>query len=467
MHSQPERFRGVLPGSVSGRFSKVLIQAAVVLLVVVGLFVLISGRNEQTVALADGTTVSLRQVGFGQEHRFVDGPWWVALGSRLPTNLARIFGIDVRTRRTPIDTLVLWVETRGKPGQLPFPQWIQVVDTQGLASAMVQGNFHSPSSNRLIAVFEVPSFPRHAPVLEVQLHAASRHIPNGSDHLGTFQFKNPAWAPLWAVPGGALPVTTEAFGEQFTLLELNTGLQATGTVAVMNRGVQWTELLFRIGTNEPARLSTNLAPSGDWSIRSVELWDDTGNRVQERNPEGRHFPLEKGAYLKRFDDGVVLVRGAVWPENLWRVRAEFRRNDTPTLEAEHQWTAVIPVPAPGEVRTLNQTGRVAGGGAIELLTIESRPPARPLLRLKVAGASSPADWKVLRVADQRGTNLVWRRQGSSGTGSRAEHRLELQTRPESTELHITFTVLPVAFVELQGRPAVLRTNIARWAPVPD
>lgn len=407
----------------------------------------------------------VRQVSYGKVHYFNDGPLWKRLTQRLPTKVASALGIKLRPTVTPRDTLVIWIETTGPAPMLSLNQWLRIVDTNGLATPLVYISNQQLGSNRVVHSFQFTTFPRRQPELLFELH---RGTGASGDHLADFRIKNPAWLEGSEGAQSRLPSVAEVHGERFELIGFNTGLSATGTLARTHFG-QWTELIFRIGTNEPATLSTNLNPSGPWSIRSVTLHDSDGTSyTRERSPQGRVIPMGD-QFMSRFDDGIALVRGAVWPDQLWTIRAYFQRRLTPTLGTNWQWTVSIPLPAKGETVILEQTAEVLGR-RIELVSLAPHPPDAPdryanfqgamRLRVNFKGANTADELRVARMTDQDGETISGGRMLVLGKNGR---HFELQPNPQSKRVTITFAVLPRIHVEFQARPTILRTNVARWA----
>ena len=221
-------------------------------------------------------------------------------------------------------------------------------------------------------------------------------------HLADFRIRNPSFRKARRASFTAWPVSTFADGEQFTLLAINTGLSATGTLAGFTRSNQWTEFLFRIGTNEPAQRTTDPQDRGPWFIESIELWDAFGNFVWGNKLHGRIFPVGH-EYVSRRDDGIALIPDAVWPNETWNVRAIFHRQVIPSLDAAYRWTTFAQIPEHGAKISLAQTGRVAGC-EIRLESIESSKSidaaiGRPVVIVTVLRSDPNFHWDVLDVQD--------------------------------------------------------------------
>jgi len=448
--------------------SIVLALAAIVIVIaIIGIF---KRSRHSVVRLPDGSEVSIRQVTFGKTHKLIAGRTWQRMLAGLPTNITARLGIRERIDRTKDDTLVVWLQwynpTNTSPA--PYPEYLRVVDTNGLASAtmFVEGTMYNFSNHITLMSFYARSFPRDQPtlLLELRMYEPPGNTPvrklthMRERHLANFRIKNPALTKRAALSQQTWPTTVLVEGEPFTLLGINSGLSATGTMAALCLDDQWTELTFRIGTNEPAQRNTNPQEQGDWSIKYLELRDPAGNFVQAREPEGRYFPLGE-QYMMRRDDGIALVRGAIWP-GAWNVHAEFERIATSSVTAAHCWTTSLPLPAIGEKLPLTQTGRVEGC-EIQLQSIEGFESRPPKLFLRFFGKDGSYGLRVLGVEDQRGSNIVHLHRYPQLPKN--EQTIELRAQPASKQLRITFAVLHPAVVELSGHASILRTNVARWS----
>ncbi len=157
--------------------------------------------------------------------------------------------------------------------------------------------------------------------------------------------------------------------------------------------------------------------------------------------------------MMRMDDGIALLRGAIWPNESWNVRAEFEHS----VDATHYWTNSIHLPTSGEKISLEETGRIQGC-QIQLRSIE-KIGASPILIFGFVGKNRGYQVRFLRAVDQRGTRVVTNYRGLAGI----ERRIELVTAPEATDVQVTFAIVHSVVVELSGRPSILRTNVARWA----
>jgi hypothetical protein len=361
------------------------------------------------------------------------------------------------------------MDRRHEPAALSAISFRRRFKWAGLGPEFIADAISHTNNTRLMA-FEFTSFPRHEPLLAFELSAMALKpaTPNERVHVANFRVKNPALRAKAAPPFKPWPRTATIHGEQFTLLAINTGLHATGRVSEVHLTKDWTEVLFQIGTNEFAQRSADPRDigrdMGDWQIKSIELSDADGNIVRsgESVPRsgqilGRIIPLPDRSFMSRTDDGIGLVRGAIWPNQTWNVRTKLERSRTASLDAAHYWSTSIPVPAAGQRIPLEKS-ETREGCEIQLQAIERDGPSPPILISRFTAKDAASEWRLIDVKDQRGTNVVRRYRGG-----KADQRMELQASDQATNLQLTFALLHELVVELSGEPHILRTNVARWA----
>ncbi|MDB6030208.1 MAG: hypothetical protein JWM16_546 [Verrucomicrobiales bacterium] len=453
------------------RFQKVIAGLGLALSTVLLLWFLSPSGETLTVRLKDGTKLRLAHMSYGKEHRYAPGPAWQRLLTKAPTRISRIFGVNSRPAWYPEDTLVVWLERDDPSGRQLFPQSLRVLDANGLASPYIYIDRQVSLSNHTTwSSFLLTSFPRRQPFLDFEWISCSPTNLMVREEAAFFRVKNPWLTPKAASILPPWPASAEFDGEQFTLLGINTGLEATGTLAYRSLSNQWTEFRFRIGTNEPAQLTTNRLVEGKWALKSLELRDAFGNFIREREPLGRIFPMGDHD-MSRSDDGIGLIPGAAWPDQRWNVRAEFQTSFA-VSDPLHTWTTTIPVPAPGETLPLRQTGQIevftiklqsigrdpAKAGLVPptIFRMDSHENAQVLPKPLIAGSYTAL---LVHAEDLRGTNVLYHYRGGD---DKASTRYELQVAPESKELKITFAVQHSIIVELSGQPTIFRTNVIHW-----
>ncbi|HUR45785.1 MAG TPA: hypothetical protein VMZ27_07935 [Candidatus Saccharimonadales bacterium] len=451
--------------------------------------VLLFDQEGYLVKLADGSEVRVLQITYGREHRFLPGPPWQRLLKWLPTKLATRLGVPVLSDTTPVDTLVVWLEWRNQPKSIASNQKLRVVDTNGLYALDVHSSQSITKSNSTFTSFQIPNFPRHQSSLQFQWFVAAtaptmplapRSTSGWGGYVSTapkqfadqpaaqFRVRNPSIMRN-SLPGIArFPNVAQADGERFELLAIHSGLIATGVLSGNFVSNQCTEILFRIGTNNPGSPSPSLG-TGDWSIRTVELFDLFGNQLGSQPAKWRIYATGADDYRMRSDDGIARIPSSLWAEQDWNVRATFARLQTDSLPASHRWTTSIAVPAIGTRTQLSITGHVYGCNLkLESMDNVSWVLGRgfqnvgPVLSLNFVAPQR--DWRlvVLAAKDQNGSNIVCRPLGEA-----QPRRFQFCTTGDSRSLKLTFGVLPLVTVELCGKASIVRSNRNFQAIDPD
>lgn len=416
----------------------------------------------RSVTLPNGMKVTLVHATFGKKHFSADVPFWQRLILRCPTNIAAAFGLKARLETTPVDTMIVRIqwEGYGLTNPPPLAQYIRIRDANGLASSRVADELRESARKK----FHVTSIPRDQPALSISLFAFeySTNAPRWVErHIADFTIANPAFSRRNR-PMVAFPETTNVSGDEFSLLQINTGLVNTGRTTFAG-STPWTELVFRFGTNAPGSPSSDDPLSREWFIGDIELTDRFGNIVENRFPIGRGaFPPRNVVY--RAHDGIALFDGALWPNEKWNVRAELFRIPNSSFYPTQSWTFSMPVPGPGDYLQFGATGRVE---TCEILvkSIESDGASPPLLNVAFKAPELLSIPGIVRVVDERGSNIAWSYLTGSGgiTHSGAEDTwYKLHTFSGAKTVKVTFALTHGIVLNLSGKAAILHTNIARW-----
>jgi len=272
------------------------------------------------------------------------------------------------------------------PTNSRFPDFIATFDARGLEAKFVRmSSLMNHSNGTAIVGFELNHFPRREPVIRLRLKEI---LPtNVMARLADFELKNDWMAREESWKAESLPQTRRDGDFEFTLMALNTGLTATGTVRQMNMNEIWSEAVFRFGTNEPA-VGTNVTMSGPWRIGPLTFRDATGNEVFIREPQGRIARQDGKLVWWRYDDGVANINEVLWPEETWKLHAEFTPTVWAELPPEQLWTLKeLPLPAKGQTITFNTNAQLFGADVMLTSIIATNPvePDQAALQVSTAG----------------------------------------------------------------------------------
>jgi len=447
------------------------IALAAVLLLVVATILFVARKDPYVVVFPHGRAV-LRQVRFAQTDTFVMGNFWQRMLARLlPAKAAaRLTVRSITSFPSSNAVLIAWIEaTRDTPPLTPAMA-LTVSDASGLESARVPPDRVVSSASQSVYEFKLPVVPRHSDTISLRLYDGTT---NTLPLLAGFKLANPARTNSAPPPADPLPQMRRDGDQEFTLVAVNSGLQSTGLMRA--HGGMWTELLFRIGTNEPGGLGTNPPSFSGWQIRTIDCIDSVGNHIVDRMPHGRVASESGSQIVWRSDDGVATIAESLWPEEAWKIRVQFSRGSMAKLPPPCTVTFHgIPIPAAGETNALTTSTQLFGS-TITLLSVQTATnlPASPgratmrrripiTLRAKFDRADPMQDLLFISAVDQRGSNVF----GAGGLPNRQPTEVHLGALSGATSLDVTFGISRFYSAEYLVRPGVLRTNVAHWPPIP-
>lgn len=430
-------------------------------------------RRDSTARVADGRSVTLKKVRFGKSDRVATGNIFVqAMAPLLPPAWTSRLGLQVARLQSTNDVLFAWFEFSESTNQA-FSLHVTVADERGLESAWIpaQRIINLPGGRMLVG-YTVSAFPRHSKTLSFRFYELSNGKDGstaGARRVAELHHSNPAVVALETREAPPLPQSQRIHGEVFSLVKVNTGLQATGQMSL--QGVAWTELMFQLGTNPPATLGTNPFSTGRWTIASVRFRSVEGNFVESHSPQGRIVHQAHGHLQSRRDDGVVLLSGALWPDESWKIEVEFEPAPTAAIPSTSTITFNgLPLPIPGITNRLNLHSNNWNAGvkihsisapfipATVMATnrlLRSRMPVTVEARLE---ATDPMlQLRYIRAHDDRGSNVV---RALTLPLQSTDYRLLVPRG--ATSLTLTLGVHRRYQVEFTAKPLLQSKNVAHW-----
>jgi hypothetical protein len=127
----------------------------------------------------------------------------------------------------------------------------------------------------------------------------------------------------------------------------------------------------------------------------------------------------------------------------------------------HRWITSIPLPKRGETTSISQTGRIETAQVV-LDSIQYLGGESNLCSLTYRIHNTPGRVQIVRVRDQRGTNLVYTHRKLD----RLDKKMDFMAQPESRSVEIMFAHAHPVTVEFSSPVTILRTNVAHW-PTPE
>lgn len=425
-----------------GAAIKRFLLALFVLLVLAGLVAIFLPSGGESighkVTFSDGTTMTLKAVTYGTQHRYFGGGWQRRVLSLLPRKLASKFASKQGVMTTGRPSVAFWFERVGTGPATGDPRLV-------LCDASGYGICGSPSLMRMGApgkwlegwAFE--SWPRRERTFTLRVYEQGTRDPDANP-IGEFTVRNPTPGkyPVWTAPE---PPLTAREGElSVTLFDLTAGVGrgANKWKPAPNPTVSQTRAGFRVERDG--------RPTKEWGIASVEASDATGNVIDgiwgtSPGPDAEYVELQPH----------------LWPaEQAWKLRVGFSQRSN--FVASELWTLRdLPLPATNLANTVvTQTNlqgallQYTGPGRGSWLTCNHRfnfriTPSRPDYRLTLVNA-----------VDDHG------REATVGGSfeSPGDWEFGLRVNTNATSLDLTLALHQTRYVEFLVRPRIISTNEA-------
>ena len=393
-----------------------------------------------TIAFSDGTTMTLKDVTYGKEHRY--------LGSSLRERVISVLPAKLRAKLSPAKgvfnvgkpSMVFWLERRGNGPTTGDPQLV-LSDESGFGTSGGYSMMRMGGPGNWVEGWAFDYFPRRARTFTLRIYEPGQQYPEAK-LIGEFTIENPKPGkyPVWTAP--APPVTAVEGDMSVTLVDLSvgTGRGSNKWKPAPNPTVSMTRAGFR--------LERNGQPTKEWRPVTVEASDATGNLINGIWGTGRERSLE---YLE--------LQPSLWPgESAWKLHVGFSQRSN--FVASELWTLRVPIPNTSTTN-LAQTNLQ---GAVLKYTGQARQsslkgdhhfafrvtPPRPEYRLTLAKA-----------VDDRGREA--KEVGSYE--SPIEWAFALKTHADATNLDLTVALHRTRYFDFLVRPQIISTNDSGSKPV--
>jgi hypothetical protein len=290
--------------------------AAALVAAVAGLL-LRSGHEEsldKTVTFSDGTTMTLRAVTHGNEHRYLRGNLKERLIGLLPKKLRAKYAsrsVMVSSR----GALVFWIERRGSGPPNGVPRLV-LCDSTGFGVSGGWSMMRLGPQGSSVEGWLHEYWPRRDRTFTLRIYEQGKRYPDATN-VGEFTIRNPLYHkhPVWDAPPP--PVTAREADMTVTLVDLvsGTGHGSNKWKPARNPTVSSTRIGFRVECNDQ--------PTAEWEVVTAEASDATGNVIFDR----RSTSFERGlAYAE--------LQPHLWPaESAWKLRVGFsQQSNFPSSE---------------------------------------------------------------------------------------------------------------------------------------
>lgn len=362
-----------------------------------------------TVAFSDGTTMTLNDVTYGEEHRYLSTPLRERVISVLPAKLRAKLSSEKGVLNVGKPSMVFWLERRGNGPTTGAPQLV-LCDGSGFGTSGGYSKMSMGGPGNWVEGWAFDYFPRRARTFTLRIYEPGKQYPEAK-LIGEFTVKNPKPGkyPVWTAPGP--PVTAHEGDMAVTLVDLTAGVGrgANKWKPAPNPTVAMTRAGFRVERNGQ--------PTKEWKPVSVEASDATGNLMDGIWGTGRERGME---YAE--------LQPSLWPaEGGWRLKVGFTQRSN--FVASELWTLRVPIPDanPTNLVHTNLQGAVlkyAGQARRSSLSGDHQfrfrlTPPRPEYRLtlvkalddqgreakEVGSFESPIQWTFALEVDMNATSL--------------------------------------------------------------
>ncbi len=226
------------------------------------------------VTLSNGTTLTLRQVTCGKEHRYRGTNAWQHLVALLPAKLADRLDKrrSVLTPSASRISIAFWLECRG-----PWPSDPQLVlcDVTGFGTCGGYTMMRLGPAGNCVEGWAYEFWPRREKTFTLQIYERGKRYPD-AQLVGEYSIVNPKpdRYPVWTAP--PLPTTTTDGDLSVTLFDMVAG--------VGHGSLKWKPAanLTVSSTRAGFRIERHGAPTREWEITSVETSDATGNMISRQ-----------------------------------------------------------------------------------------------------------------------------------------------------------------------------------------
>ncbi len=385
-----------------------------------------------TVTFADGTTMTLKTVTCGTEHRYLGGGAWQKIVSMLPRKIATRIGDRRSTLTTSRMSIAFWFEKKGGGPKSGDPQLV-LCDESGYG---ISGG-HWLMRPGVMEGWAFESWPRRARMFTLRIYEQGSRYPEVK-LIGEFAIRNPRPAkyPVWTE--SSLPVTSRVDDLSVTLVDLVSGVGRGSNKwqPAPNPTVSQTRCGFRVERNGQ--------PTKEWEIVQVEASDATGNFIGQLWGTSGDKDLE---YAE--------LQPHPWPaESAWKLRMGFsqRVNFAP----DELWTLRgIPLGAP------DPTNGVVARTNLQGVLLEFSGQAKKhaigpgdYFNFRLTPGRRDYRMSVARAVDNLGKDV---KIGASSESER-EWSFALQSGTNATSIDLTVALHRTRYVEFLARPQIILTN---------
>lgn len=391
-----------------------------------------------TVTFSDGTTMTLKAVTYGTQHRYLGGGWQQRVLSLLPNKLADKLASQRGTLGMGRPSIALWFErvgtgpTTGDPRMVLFDE--NDFGISGSPSLMRMG-----ATGKWLEGWAFESWPRRGRTFTLRVYEQGKQYPDAKS-VGEFAVRNPTPGkyPVWTAP--APPVTAREGDLSVTLFDLTAGggRGANKWKPARNATVSTTRAGFHVERNG--------RPTKEWEIASVEASDATSNVLAGLRSTSQERDAE---YAE--------LQPHLWPaEQAWKLRVGLTQRSN--FVASELWTLRgVPLPPTGPTNAVAAQTNLQGA----LLRYTGAPrgvgsAGNHRFNFRITPASADYRMTMVRALDDNGGEATV----DGWFEDPGEWEFELRVNTNATSLDVTVALHQTRYFEFLVRPRIISTNEA-------
>jgi len=394
--------------------------ALFVLLLLAGLVAIFGpsggGSIGQKVTFSDGTTMTLKAVTYGTQHRYLGGGWQQRLLSLLPRKLASKLASRQSMLTMGRPSIAFWFERVGTGPTTGDPRFV-FYDVSGHGISASPSLMRAGTGANWLEGWAFDSWPRRERTFTLRVFEQGKRYPEARS-IGEFTVRNPTPVTLFDLTAGV-------------------GRGANKWKPAPNPTVSTTRVGFRVERNGQ--------PTKEWEITSVEASDATSN-----------FLAGIRSTSSERDAEYVELQPHPWPaEQAWKLRVGLSQRSN--FVASELWTLRMPLPTTGVTNTIAMQTNLQGAllqytGWVFLQ--RARSPDETHYNFRVTPARPDYRVSLVKAVDSNGVEATL----GSSYESPPDWGFGLHANTNATSLDLTLALHQTRYVEFLVRPRLISTN---------
>jgi hypothetical protein len=387
------------------------------------------------VTYSDGTTLTLKEVTYGTEHRYRGGGFRERIVSLLPRKLAARYASRRGVLTTDQPSVTFWFDRRGTPAMNGD---LVLCDENGFGIVGDYRMMKLDPPNSTLEGWSFETWPRRQRTFTVRVYERGKRYGDAT-LLGEFTVRNPKpdHYPTWTA--SLLPLTASNGSLSVILFDLTAG--------VGHGSLKWKPALSPTVAETRAgfRIERNGRPTKEWGIATVEASDATGNLI-----------TRLWGTSSEPDAEFAELHPHLWPaESAWKLRVGLSQRSN--FEPDELWTVRDIQLSPTNTVVLQTNLQ---GVLLQFIGQESRSWLRGNHHFNFRLVPPSADHRLtlIRALGDRGGQA-----GEAGSHeSQRDWTFALDVSTNATRLvELTVALHRTRYFDFLARPQIIATNAVR------